>query len=104
MHITGGAFVQPGPGDVDCGGVDTEHGCVHLQALAKERKAEVKRVNDLAEAAFAAEHKQEFERMRDGIVAGVGSAVGIAMADHLGRGTQRSDASKQRLRDGKGDE
>ena len=99
-HITGGAFVQPGPGDVDCGGVDSERGCVHLQALAKDRLAEVKRVNDARAEEFAATHQDEMRRMRDGIVEGVGAA----MAEHLGKTPQqRAEGAKQRLREGKGE-
>ena len=105
MHLTGGAFVLAGPGETDCGGVDSERGCTHLQVLAKERTAEVKRISDLRTDEFAATHQDEIRRMRDGIVEGVGQAVGIAMADHLSKAPGQAQAARRdRLREGKGDE
>jgi hypothetical protein len=79
-HLTRGPFVPVPVGEQDCGGVANEHGCKHLQAIAKLRKDEVLRIYNLDAERFKLEHKQEHERLRDGIIDGVGAAIAQHMA------------------------
>jgi len=99
FHLTGGPFAAPPPGEQDCGGVNSEHGCVHLQRIAQERKAEVLRLYNLESERFDAQRDEEHARMRNDIVQGVGEAI----AKHISPQAQRAEIAK-RLKDGKGDD
>lgn len=97
-YITHGPFATPPAGETDCGGSTAEGGCVHLQKIAKVRKDEVLRRYNADQQRFAAQYAEEFNRMRDGLVAGVGEAI----ARHMPQPSVQ--AARQRLRDGKGEE
>lgn len=97
-HLTNGPFAAPPPGVTDCGGSNNEKGCEHLQAIAKVRREEVIRLNNLAEQQFSAKRDEEFNRLREGIVQGVGEAI----AKHVGPQSRTERA--QKLRDGKGED
>ncbi len=98
-HITKGPFAAIPAGEVDCGGVDSEKGCTHLQGIASARKAEVLRLYNLEAERFEARREEEHARMRNDIVQGVGEAI----AKHVSPVAQR-DANAKRLKDGKGDD
>lgn len=101
-HITRGPFVKIPNGEEACNGDEASGGCVHLKALMAKRQkaaldkhtAEVTRIESLKDDQIA--------RMRDGIIEGVGGAI----AKHLAAAAPQDvmKASKQRLRDGKGEE
>ncbi len=99
-YITGGPFVTPPPGEHDCGGVNSEHGCAHLQKVAALRKAEVRRVYNLDLERFNAQRDAEYDRMRRELVEGVGEAI----ARHATPSPQAIRAARaDRARDGKSD-
>jgi len=98
-HITQGPFAAIPAGEQDCGGVDSEHGCTHLQGIAKARKAEVLRLYNLEAERFEAQKDEEHARMRNDIVSGVGEAI----AKHISPQAMRAENTK-RLKDGKGEE
>lgn len=98
-HLTHGPFVTPGPGEEDCGGSAAEGGCSHLKKVAAIRKQFVLENYNRDMERFASEHRAEFERMRDGIVDGVGAAVAKYMTPQA-----KAEGARQRMRDGKGDE
>lgn len=97
-HITKGPFAAIPPGEQDCGGVNSENGCTHLQGIAKARKAEVVRLYNLEAEKFKAESEEVHARMRADIVEGVGAAI----AKHVSPIAQRSENAK-RLKDGRGE-
>jgi hypothetical protein len=101
-HITRGPYVRIPEGESDCGGSRAEGGCAHMRALAIKRKAAVRADYDKREEEFSKMQRSEMERMREGIVAGVGEA----MATHLAKMSpqQRVEAGRNRLREGKGEE
>lgn len=103
QHLTGGGpFASPPPGVTDCGGSASEHGCVHLQEIAKARREEVLRIYNLDAEAFKSNAKEEHRRMLEGIVDGVGAALAKHAAPAASATAQRANAA-QRLRDGKGE-
>jgi hypothetical protein len=97
--IVGGSFVKVPHGEQDCGGVDNEVGCIHLQQLAERRKkAVLKKYNEDLEA-FSKQKDQEYARMRAELVEGIGQAVGEALAKNAPPQQQLSSA-RQRLKGG----
>lgn len=100
-HYTGGhAFVSPPPGALDCGGTGTpQHGegCQHLQEVGKIRRAEVLRKYNEDLERQSKMKDDEINRLRDGIVQGVGEAIAM----HMPSGQAGIAARKQGLRDGK---
>jgi hypothetical protein len=96
-HLIHGPFVTPPPGEEDCGGSNVEGGCKHLKALAKVRREAAIRAHQENEKRFASQHNEEFNRMREGIVAGVGEAI----AKHMPQ--PAIQAARQKLQ-GKGEE
>jgi hypothetical protein len=97
-HITNGPFAAIPPGESDCGGSDREGGCVHLQRIGELRRAKVRETNEKAEKAFNTKRDEEYARMRNELVEG----VGMAIAKHATPQAAVAVA-KQRLRDGKGE-
>ncbi len=101
QHITGGPFVA---GGADCGGstkpdmqIAVEGGCVHLQEIAKVRKADVlQRYNAEAEL-LTNKEAERYANMTNSIVQGVGEAI----ARHVPVGQPAGAARKAGLRDGK---
>lgn len=96
-YITKGPFAQPPPGVTDCGGSTKEGGCIHLQEIRKARIAEVQRRYDLDLEQFTSRQHEEYERMRQGIVQGVGEAI----AKHAVNPVAARAEKAQRMREGK---
>jgi hypothetical protein len=98
-HLTRGPFVPVPAGEEDCGGNEQAGGCKHMKALMARRKAialekhtaEVRRIESLK--------SDEINRMRDGIVEGVGTVIGKFMSAQDGLA-----ASRAKLKAGKGEE
>jgi hypothetical protein len=101
-HITHGPFARPENGETDCGGSTAEGGCVHLQKIGKMRREAVLREHNERLEVFASQHKQEFERMRDGIVEGVGKAIASHVMPAAASAQQRvAQRAKQQFDEGK---
>lgn len=98
-HITRGPFARSENGEEDCGGSEREGGCSHLKHVAKLRQDYVTAEYKQRVASFSAEHQVEFERMRDGIVEGVGAAVAKYMTPQAS-----VEQARQKLRKGEAGE
>lgn len=95
QHITKGPFVKPPAGEEDCGGDEKNGGCVHMKALMVRRKEKVLKKHTAEVRRIEAMKDDQIERMRDGIVEGVGKAMANAL--------DVASAAKSRLRTGKGE-
>lgn len=95
-NLTGGPFAAIPPGERDCGG--RPGGCQHLKGIAESRQKLVLENYNRDLARFSAQRDEEYNRMREGIVAGVGEAI----AKNLPPASSRASAA-QRLKDGKDD-
>lgn len=100
-HITRGPFARADHGEQDCGGSTAEGGCVHLQKIGKLRRDAVLEDHNRALELFASQHKQEFERMRDGIVDGVGKAIAAHVMPAAQAQQRVASRAKQQLDEGK---
>ena len=94
-HITKGPFVKPPAGETECQGDEANGGCSHMKALMKRRQEKVLKKHQSEVRRIESMKNEEIERMRDGIVEGVGKAMANAM--------DSVNAAKNRLRSGKGE-
>ena len=98
--LTQGPFATPQNGETDCGGSTADGGCSHLKAVGKIRRDAVRDAYNIDQKMFDSRRDEEYTRMRNEIVSGVGEAI----AKHTVAPQQRAESAKQRLRDGKADE
>lgn len=100
-NLTGGPFVAIPPGDRDCGG--RPGGCDHLKAVAAARQALVLENYNRDLARFSSQRDEEYNRMSQGIVAGVGEAIAKHLTASPAPAQSARQAAAQRLKDGKDD-
>jgi hypothetical protein len=98
-YITRGPFVTPPDGERECGGSGHPQGdgkgCKHLQDVAALRKAEVMRKYNAEQEMYSKMRDEEINRLREGIVLGVGEAIAANMPAQA-----NAAARKQALKDG----
>ena len=95
-HFIGGPFVTPPAGEKDCGGTgnpqDAGIGCAHLQAVAALRKAAVLAKHNAEMELYSKMKDDEINRLKEGIVQGVGEAIAQNMPAGQARKQQLKDA------------